>query len=77
MVETIVILDFGSQYTQVISVMPVSPAQLSVNSNEAAPSMSKATYTGAVRVRVHIFYRRTPTMKASEVYSTDWIVLDR
>jgi hypothetical protein len=66
-----------SQYTQVISVMPVSPSQLSVNSNEAAPSMSKNTYTGAVRVRVHIFYQRTPAMKASEVYSTDWIVLDR
>jgi len=66
-----------TQYTQVISVMPVDPTQLSVNTNEASPTIAKATYTGAVRVRVHIYYQRTPTMKASEVFTSDWIVMDR
>ncbi len=66
-----------TQYTQVISVMPVWPTQLSSNVVESSPTITKSTYTGAVRVRVHIFYQRTPTMKASEVYTSDWIVMDR
>ena len=66
-----------SQYTQVISVMPVYTNQLSVNTNETTPTIAKTTYTGAVRVRVKILYQRTPADTATEVYRADWIRLDR
>ena len=70
-------LPLQQQYTQVVSVMPVYTNQLSANTNESAPTISKSTYTGAVRVRVKILYQRTPADPATEVYRADWIRLDR
>ena len=66
-----------SQYTQVISVMPVYANQLDVNTNESAPSIVKGTYTGAVRVRVKILYRPAPALPAGEVYRASWIRVDK
>ena len=66
-----------SQYTQLISVMPVYTNQLNVNTNEATPTITKTTYTGAVRVRVKILYQRTPADPATEIYRASWIRLDR
>lgn len=65
-----------SQYSQVVSVWPVNPNQLSVNSNESSPTIAKTTYTGAVRVRVRILYQATPDAIAGEVYRTSWIRVD-
>ena len=70
-------LPLQQQYTQVVSVMPVYTNQLSANTSESAPTISKSTYTGAVRVRVKILYQRTPADPATEVYRADWIRLDR
>lgn len=64
-----------SQYTQVVTVMPVYVNQLNANTDESAPSIAKGTYTGAVRVRVKILYKRTPGSPASEVYRASWIRL--
>jgi hypothetical protein len=66
-----------SQYTQKISVMPVLPNQLNGNTNELAPTIVKTTYTGAVRVRVHIYYKQSAGQPQTEVYSTSWIRVDR
>jgi hypothetical protein len=66
-----------SQYTQRISVMPVLPNQLNGNTNESAPTIVKTTYTGAVRVRVHVLYQPTPGQPQTEVYSMSWIRVDR
>src|ERR1044071_3509441 len=38
-----------SQYSQVVSVWPVYPNQLSANSNTASPDISQTTYTGEAR----------------------------
>lgn len=61
------------QYTQVVSVWPINPSQLSSNSNESSPSIPKTTYTGAVRVRVRILYRAEPADVAGEVYRASWV----
>jgi hypothetical protein len=66
-----------SQYTQVVTVRPVFPEQLSSNSNDASPTISTATYTGAARMRVRVLYRPTPTAPAEEVYQRSWLRLDR
>jgi prepilin-type N-terminal cleavage/methylation domain-containing protein len=65
------------QFTQVISVCPVLPAQLNGNTDPAHPTIAKTTYTGAVRVTVQIMYRRVPTDPPTEVYRTNWIRTDR
>jgi type II secretory pathway pseudopilin PulG len=67
----------AAQYTQVVSVVPVYSNQLSSNTNESSPSITKSTYTGAVRVRVKILYQRIPGMPVTEVYRTSWIRVDR
>jgi hypothetical protein len=66
-----------SQFTQAISVWPVLPGQLNGNTDPNNPTVTKTTYTGAVRVQVRILYRRVPTDPAAEVYRTSWIRLDR
>jgi len=66
-----------SQYTQVITVMPVYPNQPSSNADEAKPEIPRATYTGAVRVRVKILYRLRPADPPQEVYRAQWIRLDK
>jgi prepilin-type N-terminal cleavage/methylation domain-containing protein len=66
-----------SEYTQVVSVWPVYPNKLSVNSNESNPDIpNKSTYTGALRVRVRILHRATPGAVPREVYRTSWVHLD-
>ena len=65
-----------SRYTQKISVMPVSPDEPCGNLNEAAPTLPKGAYTGAVRVRVKVLYQAPGTTKPEEVYSTSWIRAD-
>lgn len=62
-----------AQYTQVVSVWPVNPNQLSTNSNEAVPDIPKGTYTGAVRVRVRVLFKLRPSDPAVEVYRASWI----
>ncbi|CAN5642989.1 hypothetical protein BH09PLA1_BH09PLA1_25050 [soil metagenome] len=57
-----------SQYSQVVSVVPVFPNKLNSNSNDASPEISKTTYTGGVRVRVRVLYRTKPSDTAQEVY---------
>jgi prepilin-type N-terminal cleavage/methylation domain-containing protein len=65
-----------SQYTQVISVWPVYTNNLSVNSNPSSPDIPQATYTGAVRVRVEIYYRATASDPQEKVYEASWIRMD-
>lgn len=65
-----------SQYTQTVSVLPVYPTQLSVNTNESSPSPAKGTYTGAARVRVHVYYQATATSPKVLVYTNSWIRMD-
>jgi type II secretory pathway pseudopilin PulG len=66
-----------SQFTQVVSVMPVWPYKLSGNTNESAPEIApRSTYTGAVRIRVRILYRTNPTDPQVELYRTSWIRVD-
>jgi prepilin-type N-terminal cleavage/methylation domain-containing protein len=64
------------QYSQVVSVWPVYANKLNVNNDEASPDIPKSTYTGAVRVRVRILYRVTPSAVPSEVYRASWIRMD-
>jgi prepilin-type N-terminal cleavage/methylation domain-containing protein len=66
-----------SQYSQVITLMPVFPNQPSSNSNEAKPELPKTAYTGAVRIRVKILYRLRPADAPQEVYRAQWIRLDK
>jgi hypothetical protein len=66
-----------SQYTQSVTVRPVYPEQLSSNNNDANPTISTSTYTGAVRVRVRVTYRPTPQATPQTVYQRSWIRLDR
>ena len=66
-----------SQYSQMITVMPVYPNQPSSNTNEAKPEIPKTTYTGAVRVRVKILYRLNPADPPQEVYRAQWIRMDK
>lgn len=66
-----------AQYSQVVTVRPVFPEQLSSNSNDASPTIATSTYTGAVRVRIRVFYRASPTSTADEVYTRSWVRPDR
>jgi len=65
-----------SQYTQVVQVMPIDPNRPGANYDIKAPEIPKTTYTGAVRVRVLIQYRRTPTDPPIEVLRSSWVRLD-
>jgi prepilin-type N-terminal cleavage/methylation domain-containing protein len=65
-----------SQYSQVVSVVPVFPNKLNSNTNDVTPEIPKTTYTGAVRVRVRIYYRAQPADPAQEVYRASWVRLD-
>ncbi len=63
-----------SQFTQVVSVIPVSANQLSGNTTG---SIAKGTYTGALRVTAIVLYRTRLSEPAVESYRTSWIRLDR
>lgn len=65
-----------SQYSQVVSVVPVFINKLSSNTNDSALEIAKGTYTGAVRVRVRVLYRLRPTDVPTEVYRCSWIRMD-
>ena len=62
-----------TQYTQFVTVMPVNPDDPGSNENEAAPTLPKGAYTGAVRVRVRIYFQQSPTSAKSEVYQASWL----
>ncbi|WP_428940066.1 type IV pilus modification PilV family protein [Fontivita pretiosa] len=72
------------QYTQLVSVWPIYPNKLSVNSNESSPDLPKtgfapnctAPYTGAVRVRVRILYAARAGDVPTEVFQHSWVRLD-
>jgi len=66
-----------SQYTQVITVMPVYPNQPSSNVDEARPELPKTAYTGAQRIRVKIMYKAHPADTAQEVYRAQWVRFDK
>jgi len=62
-----------SQYTQVVTVMPVNPNDPSANDNEAAPTLPKGAYTGAVRVRVRLYFQQSPASVKSLVFTESWV----
>jgi len=66
-----------AQYSQVVSIMPVYPNALRVNTNETSPDIPKTTYTGALRVRVRILYRAAPGDVPETVYTASWIRFDQ
>ena len=66
-----------AKYRQWVTVNPVNPSDPSGNSNEAAPTLPKGTYTGAVRVRVRVQYRPIPNVNPdvgwTDLYTTSWV----
>lgn len=62
-----------SQYSQVISVLPIYANKLNSNTNPTSLDLPKTAYTGAVRVMVRVMYKRHPNAVAEEVYRTSWI----
>jgi hypothetical protein len=62
-----------SQYTQVVTVLPVFANKLNTNTNPLSLDLPKTAYTGAVRVMVRVLYKRHPSVPAEEVYRTSWI----
>lgn len=66
-----------SQYSQLVTVRPIYPDQLSSNSNDGSPTIANTTYTGALRVRVKVLYKQSSTSPAETVYERSWVRLDR
>lgn len=66
-----------SNYSQIISVVPVYPSQISSNTNDASPAIPETTYTGACRVRVRVLYRSNVSDPWTEIYRYSWIRVDR
>ena len=62
-----------SQYSQVISVLPIYANKLNSNTNPVSLDLPKTAYTGAVRVMVRVMYKRHPGAVAEEVYRASWI----
>ena len=62
-----------SRYKQHVTVMPVNPNDPAGNANEAAPTLPKGTYTGAVRVRVRVKYQQSSTAPWVDLYTTSWV----
>jgi hypothetical protein len=69
------VTDLG-QYTQVVHVMHVDPNETGQNWNHDALTIPKANFTGAMRLRVIVLYRRTPNDPPQEVLRKSWIRLD-
>lgn len=65
-----------SQYTQYVQVMAIDPNRPGANHNYQTPELPLGTYTGAVRVRVVIEYRRSPSDPPVEVLRSSWVRLD-
>ena len=64
------------QYTQYVQVMAIDPNRPGANHNYQNPELPLGTYTGAVRVRVVIEYRRSPSDQPVEVLRSSWVRLD-
>ena len=66
------------QYTQIVTVMPVDPDRPGHNTDENNPTISKNpyAYTGGLRMRVTIEYRRVPTDPPTVVLRSAWVRLD-
>ena len=69
-----------SQYTQIVQVMAVDANRTGANYDYATPEIPKdsaaALNRGAVRVRVIIQYRRSPSDPPLEVLRSSWVRLD-
>jgi prepilin-type N-terminal cleavage/methylation domain-containing protein len=61
------------QYTQLVTVMPVNPDDPGSNENESAPTLPKGAYTGAVRVRVRVYFQQSPASPKCEVFQASWL----
>ena len=62
-----------TQYSQLVTVMPVNPDDPGSNEDENKPTLPKGAYTGAVRVRVRVYFQQSPTSAKSEVYQASWL----
>lgn len=62
-----------SQYSQVVTVLPVYANKLNSNTNPGSLDLPRTAYTGAVRVMIRVMYRPRPDAAAQEVYRTSWI----
>jgi hypothetical protein len=65
-----------SQYTQTVQVMAIDPNRPGANFDYLKPEIAKNVYTGAVRVRVVVEYRRAPSDPPVEVLRSSWVRLD-
>lgn len=65
-----------AKYSQIVTVRPVWPDQPSSNNNDANPTISAATYTGAVRIRVRVMYRPVASAAWEDVYQRSWVRMD-
>ena len=66
------------QYTQIITVMPIDPDRPGNNTDETNPQITKVPYqyTGGLRMRVTIEYRRVPSDPPTVVLQSAWVRLD-
>jgi len=62
-----------SKFRQIVTVMPVNPTDPAGNANEAAPTLPKGTYTGAVRVRVRVQYKANAPAPWVDLYTSSWV----
>jgi hypothetical protein len=67
-----------SQYRQIVTVMPIDPDRPGNNTDEKNPQITKNPYqyTGGLRMRVTIEYRRTPSDPPTTVLQSAWVRLD-
>ena len=69
-------IDELKQYRQYVTVTAIDPNRPGNNWDAAKPEIPLGTYTGAVRVRVTIFYQKSPADPPLEVLKTTWVRLD-
>jgi hypothetical protein len=59
-----------------VTVTAIDPNRPGNNWNKAAPEIPLGTYTGSVRVRVTIYYQKSPADPPLEVLKTTWVRMD-
>ena len=64
-----------SQYTQLVTVVPVNP--MDPDSNASGNDVPRTNPTGAVRVKVRVMYQASPASPTEEVYRASWIRFER
>ena len=69
-------VDELKQYTQYVTVTAIDPNRPGNNWDKAKPEIPLGQYTGAVRVRVTIYYQRAPSDPPVEVLKATWVRLD-